>query len=275
MGTTEPRVNITRDIRYGTASTQGGESIGLLLDFYALNEESTADRPLIILAHGGGFAVGERDDMELMAVYFAEAGYAVASISYRLMDVPDTDENLKRAVIDALLDMKAAVRFFRSRAGEFRIDESFVVVGGYSAGAVTALHYGYLSDLDEVEAIGGTALRSYVEQNGGLEGNSGNAGFSSAINGIVNLAGALAGPDLIDAGEPFLYSAHGTDDPVVPYGEGRYDDRLPLYGSGYLHPLLDAAGISNELLSVEGGNHAVFYQCGCYQAIVNYLDSQR
>ena len=77
--------------------------------------------------------------------------------------------------------MKAAVRYFYKDAQEdtrFRVDTQFIFIGGYSAGAITSLHYGYANTSSDISEIGGEYLFNYVANNGGLEGLSGNSGYS-------------------------------------------------------------------------------------------------
>ena len=59
----------------------------------------------------------------------------------------------------------------RSKAEDYRLDTDRITAGGYSAGAITALYLSYA--------------------NKGGEGNSGNPGFSSDINGVFSIAGML------------------------------------------------------------------------------------
>ncbi len=128
----------TKEVVYGNSVTQGGVQQDLLMNIYEPANDAVNNRPLIILAHGGGFAEGAKEDFDQLAEWFAKAGYVAATISYRLMD--GNDPNLKIAVVDAMHDMKAAVRFF-TQNNTYRIDANNIFIGGFSAGAVTALHY--------------------------------------------------------------------------------------------------------------------------------------
>ena len=60
-------------------------------------------------------------------------GYAVASIDYRL----DTSIS-NRAVINAMYDARAAIRFFKAYASTYKIDTAKVFMGGESAGAMSS-----------------------------------------------------------------------------------------------------------------------------------------
>ena len=260
-------VTRTNDIPYGTNMTQGGATKNLLLDLYEPEGDSVDSRPLVVLIHGGGFTGGDKEDFEELAEFLAQSGFVVASIAYRLIDIDRTDEALRRGVIDAVADAKAAVRFLRvsvSNGNPFKIDDSQIFLGGYSAGAVTGLHYGYLDKESEVETIGGQALVDYVNARGGLEGNSGNNGVSSDITGVINIAGGLLQASFLEANDPILFSAHGTDDQVVLYLSGTADGSgVSLDGSGVIHPVANAVGITNTLKAIEGGGHGAFFEEVC------------
>ena len=109
-------VSITRNIQYGSSKTQGGTTTALLIDIYEPAGDTEGNRPVVILAHGGGFLTGDKEAMEGEARYFARSGYVAASISYRLIDKDDSPVVRTQGVVDAVQDMKAAVRFFRRDA---------------------------------------------------------------------------------------------------------------------------------------------------------------
>ena len=75
----------------------------------------------------------------------------------------------------------------------YGINTNQIFVGGYSAGAVTAAH---LSVIDEMKF----PLNSspFFDVAGGIEGNSGNSGYSSEVSGAILLAGAINTIDFID-----------------------------------------------------------------------------
>ncbi len=105
-------IKVTEDIHYGTNKSQAGLTEKLLLDIYEPANDTMLKRPLILLAHGGYFLMGSKADMALECENLAQAGYVVVSINYRLIDVAESVMSYKRGGIDAISDMKAAVRFF-------------------------------------------------------------------------------------------------------------------------------------------------------------------
>lgn len=271
--------SISSGIAYGSSVTQSGNTQTLMLDVYEPDGDDAQMRPLIVLAHGGGFTGGDKEEFEDLADFLAKSGYVVASINYRLLDVENSPERITQAVLDAVFDMKAAVRFFKADAAganAYRIDPDQVFVGGYSAGAFMGLHYGYLNSEEEVTTMGGSALLSHFQSEGGIEGSSGNPGVSSAVKGVINFSGALFLADFVDAGEPALFSVHGTDDEVVPYLAGESDGSgVSTEGSGLIHPVAESAGIVNQLITINSGDHGAFQSCEtCHQDLRSFLFTQ-
>lgn len=272
-------ITVKKDIRYGTNVTQNGKTQGLDLDIYQPANDTETKRPLIILAHGGSFINGNKTDLQNFATLLAKAGYVVASINYRLIDVTPTQLVFKKAVINAVADMKAAVRFFTKDAAtdnNYKIDPSAIFIGGYSAGAITALHYAYVHTDSEISAIGGSTFVNYVNSKGGIDGTSGNSGYPTKIKGVINISGALFSKSFINLNEGSLYSVHGTADQVVPYLQGNINSTGILTdGSGLLHPQAIQVGLHSELKTIDNGKHSAFLNCNsCFVEIRSFLFSQ-
>ena len=256
-----PNVTVTSGVAYGSAVTAFGVPQTLLMDVYQPTGDAATERPLIIFAHEGGFVRGTRTDPYMVAVctQFARLGYVTASIDYRLLFTTFDTTGVSRAAIRGMQDLRAAVRFFRrdaATANVYRVSPSRIVVGGASAGGFMALQVGYLDKASEVTAdVGLTAL-------GGIEGNSGNPGYSSLPLAVLNLSGATNPPGIIEAGNVPLYSAHGTADAVVPYFKGRVGAGLPpkyVFGSGLLNPYAGSVGVPNVLRRFSGAPHIPQY----------------
>lgn len=131
-----------------------------------------------------------------------------------------------------------------------------------------ALQTGYLDKASEVPAYIGLA------DLGGLEGNSGNPGYSSTVRGVINLCGALGRPAWIEPGNVPLVSLHGTADAVVPYGAGTVGGGLPpqkVYGSSILHARATTVGIVNRLYTFKRAGHVPY--SGGSAAALAYMDT--
>ncbi|MET4076597.1 carboxylesterase family protein [Hymenobacter sp. UYCo722] len=258
-------VAVTANVQYGQTTNFLGNPQALLMDIYQPTGDATAERPVIIFAHQGGFVTGSRTESYMVAVctQFAKLGYVTASIDYRLnpfLVINTTDTTgVSRAAIQGMQDLRAAVRFFRkdaATANAYRVSPSRIVVGGASAGAFMAIEVGYLDKASEVTADVNLAAL------GGIEGNSGNPGYNSFPLAVLNLSGATNPPSIIEAGNAPLYSAHGTSDAVVPYFKGRVGAGLPpkyVMGSGVLNPYASSVGVLNVLRRFSKAPHIPQY----------------
>lgn len=255
-------VTITSDVVYG----QVPNGAQLLLDVYEPAGDQLAQRPLIVLAHGGSFISGNKTSDNAITqscAAFAKMGYVCASINYTLGfdQFPPQQESAVRTVYRAARQMKTAVRFFRKDAATsnlFRVNPDLIFIGGNSAGAITALHAAYLDTYEELPSgIDTSALGQ-----GGIEGYQfGNEGYSNQVSGVINMAGAIgqtawmANNTLIP-----LVSAHGTLDQTVPYGSDtiRFLGVFPVMtveGSGSIHQFTAANGMNAALLDFPGEDH--------------------
>ncbi len=115
--------------------------------------------PAVVCIHGGGWANGNRANHGRVAQAIAARGYVAATISYRFSG--------EAPFPAAIYDCKAAVRFLRANAKEYGIDPNNIGAIGLSAG-------GHL-----------TALLATSAGEKSLEGDGGNAEFSSAIQAAV------------------------------------------------------------------------------------------
>lgn len=114
------------DVAYAT------QSDAQKLDIY-LPETGEGPFPVILSIHGGAFKMGDKRDFQLRPMLEGlKRGYAVVGINYRL-----SGEALFPANI---YDVKAAVRFVKANADQFKLNPNKMVAWGGSAG-------GYLSTL--------------------------------------------------------------------------------------------------------------------------------
>lgn len=250
---------------YAPATSHLGQPVTLSMDVYEPEGDTVSRRPVVVLAHGGSFVFGNKSDMARWCELLAKRGYVAASIQYRLFPVfplglPDSTKIMDTAV-KAVGDMKAAVRYFRedaATANQFRADPEHIYVGGYSAGAVAALHATYLDETDNLPSF----MQTIIANNGGFEGNSGspsNKTYSSKIGAVVNMSGGLYRRGWISDGEPPMAGIHGTADGTVPYLTGVAANIAYLEGTGVLHPHALATGVWTYLKKVPGGGHGNIY----------------
>jgi hypothetical protein len=250
-----PGFTVTSDVLYGNNINYQGLAQDLFLDIYRPEGDTEISRPLIVVCHGGSYVSGSKTGLDVVPFCrdMAKMGYVVASIQYRL-GVPltfDLEGPFKEAVLRGTHDSRAAVRFFRKNVAEngnqYGIDPDKIFFAGSSAGAINALHLGYMDTEAEIA--------QYVDQSapglgGGVEGVSGNAGYSSEVSGIINIAGAIASPDLMQEGDAPVCSFHGTGDTVVPFGTDMLTisgiiDIDTVHGSSIIDARAEALGIEH------------------------------
>ncbi len=259
-----PEVLVTAGVPFGMAPTTfdtlgipGADTVTtypLFMDVYQpLQDLGSKPRPTIIFAFGGAFVYGARvsPDIVKLCNMYAQLGYVTVSIDYRLSDellVNPSPENATKAVLKGVHDMKSAIRYLRRQAAElgnvFAIDTNQIYVGGVSAGAFCAIHCAYLDEEAEIPEI----LKSTAAKYGGIEGISGNPGYSSRVSGVINLCGAIGDTAWIAPGNVPIVSMHGTADETVPYDH----DTIRILGINY--PVHGSASIHRHITSLNEQN---------------------
>lgn len=257
------------NVQYGQNVSMSNANVNLRMDIWMPKNDTATNRPLIIIAHGGNFLGGSKagGDVIQFCNDFADMGYVVASIDYRVgmtnFPFPGPDSgDATEAVIRAVHDAKAAVRFFRKdvtlSGNTYGIDTANIFFAGVSAGGFMALQVGYLNDPSEYPSWCDSTNQYGV--NGGIEGLSGNPGYSSSVRGVINIAGALGDTAHIDAGNVPCMLFHGDQDGTVPYGSamivllGTYP-LLQVDGSYSIDARLTELGIEHCFETYEGQDH--------------------
>lgn len=98
--------------------------------------------PVVLQVTGGGWIFGDKSmkKMEPMVQTVVERGYALASMNYSLSN------EAKYPV--QILQVKAAIRFLRKNAEQFRLDSEKIFLYGNSAGGYLVLMAGYTGEGD-------------------------------------------------------------------------------------------------------------------------------
>lgn len=245
-------INKTADIKYGENVDYQNKKIELHFDFYEPKEDTCKTRPCLVFVHGGAFMGENKNEENLVHLCqeFALRGYVTVSIQYRL-GTGFSYKEFAEAILRAVQDSKATVRFLRKNKATYGIDDSKFAVGGTSAGGVTAIHYAYMDGPEIPSEVDTTKL-------GGIEGESGTPGVSSAINCIINCWGAIGDTVFLEDNETIpIASFHGTEDNVVPYDVGFAFNMpfLPLHGSAAIERSCQRLGIPSKLQSYVGMGH--------------------
>ncbi len=206
---------------------------GLRLNFYpALNSEEPA--PLVVFVHGGGWASGSKSLLGLGAYELHQAGFALASVEYRL--VPE-------AVWPAQLeDVQKSLDYLRSHAQQLNIDPDRTGAWGESAG-------GHLISILALKNP--AALRAVAELYGPTDFLSKDNTTAQGFQYVQNLVGGQTA--LLASASPVTYAnpqappfliMHGEDDSFVPFSQARR-----------LQQALQAVHAPVELVAVHHANH--------------------
>ena len=210
--------------------------------------------PAVLAIHGGGFRGGNRQSYRALCVKLAERGYVAATASYRLSPVNQFPAHVE--------DVKAAVRYLRANAARLGLDPTRIGATGGSAGGHLVLMLGLTGDLKDFEGTGP------------------NQGVSSKVQAVVNYYGPT---DFTHSYEPGKSVDAAQVLPLFLGGDVEHERRehirsSPLY---YVNPLaaptmtihgtkdtyvnyehalwlterLKAAGVDNELVTIEGAGH--------------------
>lgn len=252
-------ITIQKDLMYGSDADQN-------MWVYTPNDDSVTPRPVMIIAGGGRFAPSNLDVLQTLATRVAKAGYLVATIRYHSdPDAVGDSVRFARSVI-ASHDIKAAVRYFRKDAATdnlFNVDPDNIFIGGHGTGAFLALFATY-GKLDDVPG----PFQPVIAALGGIDGNRGNEGYSSATRATFALSGAVIGDlTLIDSGENPAVMIHGLQDAQVSCSE--LDNN---FGSCLIADRMDEVGIPNRLILMPNGNHGDTQSCqSCFDEALSFL----
>ena len=232
------------------------------MDIYQPTGDTATLRPILVLAHGGSFTSGDRNADNVitqLCADFAHKGYVTVSIDYRLTSAQNllTADSAIIEVLRAVSDGKAAIRYFYQDAATtntYKIDTNNLFVGGNSAGAVLYMHVAYITNVGMLSPT----FQTLLTRVGGLDGNSGNPGYSTNVKGVINLAGALNVASWVQScGKPVV-SAQGDADPVVPYNCGNPEYGVvpvTLCGLGKMQPYITANTPYSASMVFPGDGH--------------------
>jgi len=225
-----PSVQETPDLPFGSNTNPlfANRREDLRLDLYRPAGDTCARRPLVLFLYGGQFMTGSRKDEAGSCRRFARMGFVAAATDYRKGIVGvESARNFGTPAFMASQDTRAAIRFFRKNAALYGIDTNHIYVGGCSSGGVAAVTTAYLDEEGEIPSYVATEARA-----GGIEGLSGNPGYSSAFAGVLNLSGGLFDTTWMHTGDEPLVAVNCAGDPTKAPG----DDSLRVDGTnvGYI-----------------------------------------
>ncbi len=243
-------VGLIRDLVYGRS---GGRD--LRLDLYLPQNIEGKAVPVVLWVHGGAWREGSKENPP--AVFLTTAGYAVASVNYRL-----SSEALFPAQIE---DVKAAVRWLRASAAKYRLNPDRVGAWGSSAGGHLVALLGTSGGVAQLEGTGGnpeyssriqavvdffgpTDLLRMDDFPGAMVHNAPDSPESQLIGGPIQ-----ENPDRASRANPIRYVSE--DDPPFLIAHGDRDPLVPLNQSELLLAALTKAGVPARLEVISGAGH--------------------
>ena len=273
------------NIAYATASgTQ-------MLDLYL--PEGNGPFPVVVNIHPGGFFTGDKDMVPgTPGKAMLEAGYAIASINYRL----SSEATFPAAVQDA----KAAVRFLRANAAEYKLNPDKIAAFGQSAGGNLASMLGTSGDVAEFDdpSLGNAGVSSRVQavinwfgpndfavmdEQAKAQGCSASDQTHSAADSPESKylgAPVPTVPDLVNQANPITYITE--DDPPFLVQKGDQDCTIAIENTKMLADALAAAGLDVRYDLLQGVGHGdgfgsttpVFESEENSQALVDFLNTK-
>jgi acetyl esterase/lipase len=259
-------------------------SLAQKLDLY-IPTTGSGPFPVVIMVHGGGFMFGDKaDGAGLTGVdQLLAAGYAVASINYRL-----SGEATYPAQI---FDAKAAVRFLRANATKYNLNPDKFGAWGASAGSNLVALLGTTCGVAELEgtelghADQSSCVQAVVDWFGPIDflkmdeqfaGTSCPANHNEASSPESKLVGAAIQtvPDLVATTNPMNYIT--ADDAPFFIENGTADCNIPPAQNKNLADALSAVIGADKVtyVSMEGVGHggSQFETAENLQLVINFLN---
>ena len=114
-------VRVEKDIRYSDAGRRG------LLDVYLPAEGEVRNAPVLLQVHGGGWAIGNKDQQGIpLMQHMAAKGWVCVAINYRLSP--------RDAFPAHLVDVKRAIAWIRTHIASYGGNPDYIAITGGSAG---------------------------------------------------------------------------------------------------------------------------------------------
>lgn len=222
--------------------------------------------PALVWIHGGAWRGGSYKTPGQF-VFLARAGYFCASIEYRLS---------QEAIFPAQIhDCKAAIRYLRAHAAEYRLNPEKIGVWGGSAGGHLAALLGTSGGVSELEGnVGGhlehsSAVQCVVDLFGPsdmttmisdrgerimIDPKTGWGPEESLLGGPIEERGELA-----RMASPIAYV--DKNDPPFLIIHGELDKTVPIVQSEKLAQRLEAAGVECTFIRVKNAGHGFGPNC--------------
>jgi acetyl esterase/lipase len=227
------------------------------LDLYLPMDGSNL--PLIINIHGGAFRMGSKE--QGVPLEYLRQGYALASINYRLSQHAKFPAQIE--------DCKAAVRWLRARAPEYRLDPKRFAAWGSSAGGHLAAMLGTTGDARDFDVGANLDQSSRVQAvvdyfgptdflqmdahrlSNGMAHDPAGSPESELIGGAIQ-----EHKEKVARANPITYVTPGDPPFLICHGDA--DQLVPHHQSELLEAALGKAGVPVTFYTVKGAGHGRF-----------------
>jgi hypothetical protein len=273
------------------------------------NVDTLSNRPVVVYIHTGNFLPpvlngspnGSPNDSAAAEIcrQFARRGFVVLAPAYRLgwaptsLDAEVRRSTLLQAVYRGIQDIKATVRFARKNAdtggNTYKLDPNRIILYGDGTGGYVGLAYATLDNFLKLlipKFINQTTQQPYVDTlvTGNVEGFGGSknvdnhAGYSSAVNMVINTGGALADTSWLSAGQVPMITFQTVRDPFAPYGTGivivptTNEPVVEVSGGGVFPRIVDQLGNNCAFDTVTFTDPYSVKAASLYNQTVAYMD---
>ena len=267
-----------KDIPYATVSA------AQKLDIY-LPSTGDGPYPVILFIHGGAFKFGDKASQELgPALMGLQHGYAVVSINYRMSGEAKAPRLIH--------DVKAAIRWVRANAKQYKLDGTRIAAWGPSAGGHLSALAGTSGGVNELEDLSlgnpkeSSRVQAVIDWFGpidfltmddqyamlevkGMAHSTANSPESEVIGKhIIHAAAevkAFNPETYITKDDPPFFIQHGSKDPLIPYLQS-------VVFADALYKVLGKEKVRFELLEGEGHGGPQFNDPGNLEKVFAFLD---
>lgn len=254
-----------RDLVYTVLDDSVNNKRRMYLDVF--HPEKKGKYPALIMVHGGGWRSGDKALQIPMAMQIASHGFVTVTVEYQL--------SREAKYPNAIHNVKSAIRWMRANADKYGIDTAHIAISGCSAGGQIASLTGLTNGLDH------------------FEGNHGNEGFSSDIQAIIDMDGALNfmapqslnlqrrpdSPDIDWLGGSFYDKPEIWKEASPTYWVNKSSPPMLIISSGYarfsagkyeLMGMYNELGIFNEFHKFDVKLHPFWFFHPWFEPTVNY-----
>lgn len=234
----------------------------LLMTFLERKDVNVPRRPGMVVIHGGGWYFGTRYQQLWYCHQFARQGFGVMTVQYRMMP--------RYPFPHCLEDCKAAVRYLRLHADDYRIDPGIVVAFGASAGGHLAAFLAVSRPEDGFEGVHNPGASSEVQAALSLYGavdlrkyrgtpQSTRFAFLKGdyVQRFAGDVGRQRGMDPLEAASPIGYIRPGVCPIYLVHGER--DWAVHVQQSVDFHRRCVEEGVPTELLLFPNRDHGFDY----------------